>query len=77
MPGRQANTTALIGAWSMDGAHGDLDGFRPAPDIVALVAERDAVEIEEALPPERPPLLFKTADEDDWQLFPVAVPEPA
>ena len=74
MPGKQANTTALIGAWSMDGAHGDLAGFRSALDIHALVAERDAAAAEEVLPLERPPLLLKRADEEDWEPLPVALP---
>lgn len=75
VPGEQTNTTALIGAWSMDGAHGDLDGFRSVLDIHALVAERDAAAEEEpAPPPERPPLLMKPAGEDDWRPLPVALP---
>ena len=69
------NTTALIGAWSMDGAQGDLDGFRSVLDINALVAERSATPDEAPAPvPERPPLLMKPAGEDDWRPLPVALP---
>ena len=75
MPGKQTNTTSLIGAWSMDGAHGDLDGFQSVVDIHALVAERSAAPDEApAPPPERPPLLMKPAGEDDWRPLPVALP---
>ena len=74
VPGKQTNTTALIGAWSMDGARGDLDGFQSVLDINALVAERDAADDAPAPPPERPPLLMKSAGEDDWTLLPVALP---
>ena len=75
VPGKQTNTTSLIGAWSMDGAHGDLDGFHSVLDIHALVAERSAAPDEApAPPPERPPLLMKPAGEDDWRPLPVALP---
>jgi len=69
------NTTALIGAWSMDGAQGDLDGFRSVLDINALVAQRGAAHYEAPAPPsELPPLLMKPAGEDDWRPLPVALP---
>ncbi len=72
--GKRTNTTGLIGAWSMDGPTGDLDGFASVVDINALVAARDAEAVEVVLPPERPPLLMKPADEDDWQPLSVALP---
>jgi hypothetical protein len=71
MRGKQANTTALIGAWTMSGAHGDFDGhFRPVLDINAIVEERGAEPVDEVVPPERPPLLMKPAGEDDWRPLP-------
>ena len=69
----QANTTALIAAWSMDGARSDLDGRFGSPvDIHAVVAERDRQErAAEPVPPsESPPLLVKAADAADWKLLP-------
>ena len=51
--GKQTNTTSLIGAWSMDGAHGDLDGFQSVLDINALVAERSAAPDEAPAPASR------------------------
>jgi len=60
----------------MDG-DGDLAGFRSALDIHALVAQRDAAAVEVVVAPERPPLLLKSADEDDWEPLPVALAEPA
>lgn len=77
MPETQANTTALIRAWSMDGAESDLDGFHSVLDIPALVAERSG-ELEDVLvAPELPPLLLKQADEDDWLPLQVALPTSA
>ena len=65
----QGNTTALIGAWSMDGAL-ELEGsFLSAVDINAMVSERSVPE-ESVTPPERTPLLMKSAGEDDWQPLP-------
>lgn len=75
VPGKQTNTTSLIGAWSMDGAHGDLGGFHSVLDINALVAERSAdTDGAPAPPSERPPLLMKPAGEDDWRPLPLALP---
>ena len=71
----QTNTTSLIAAWSMDGAHGELDGFRSVLDINALVAERSVAPDEAPAPlSELPPLLMKPAGEDDWRPLPVALP---
>lgn len=58
----------------MDGPQGDLEGFASVADINALVAARDAELDEAVLPLERPPLLMKPADEDDWQPLSVALP---
>lgn len=75
VPGKQTNTTSLIGAWSMDGAHGDLGDFHSVLDINALVAERSADPDGAPAPPsERPPLLMKPAGEDDWRPLPLALP---
>jgi hypothetical protein len=73
MRAKHANTTALIGAWSMDGAHGDLDGrFHSVVDIHAVVAERSAEPADSAPPTERSPLLLKLAGDDDWLPLPAA-----
>ena len=75
----ETNTLALIGKWSIDGTRGDLDGRFGSPlDIHAIVAERG----EEAAgsqipPPAQPPVLMKSAGEDDWRPLLVTVPDPA
>jgi hypothetical protein len=72
----ESNTTALIGAWSMDGARDDLDGrFRSPLDILAIVSARRDEPADEVAPPTRPPLLLKPAGEDDW--LPLLVGDPA
>ena len=77
VPEKQANTTALIRAWSMDGVESDLDGFHSVLDIHALVAGRSG-ELEDVVTaPELPPLLLKQADDDDWLPLQVALPTSA
>lgn len=64
------NTTALIRAWSMDGAERDASGdFGSALDLNAALSKRDPEEIQTEVEsaPERPPLLLKGADDDDWR----------
>lgn len=63
------NTTALIHAWSMDGERHDPSvRFESALDIHAALSQRDPDETElDSVPPERPPLLLKGADDEDWR----------
>ena len=66
-----SNTTALIGAWTMDGAHDDLGGrFHSAVDIHAAVSELRAKPKVERTALEAAPLLVKSAGDEDWALLP-------
>jgi hypothetical protein len=70
------NTTALIGKWSMDGAHGFVvGGFRSSLDILAIVSARSHEPSSVPAAPTPAPLLLKPAGEGDWQ--PLLGAEPA
>ena len=72
------NTTALIDAWSMDGARTDLETHFGSPvDIIAAVAARGDDAGSESRPRSGAPspLLVKAAGDSDWAQLPVGVLE--
>jgi hypothetical protein len=74
----EANTTRLIGSWTMDGAGGDLgERFRSPLDLGAVVSERSHEATTETAPYTPPPLLMKPADEEGWRPLLVGVPDRA
>jgi hypothetical protein len=69
----QANTTALIGAWTMGDAGEAFDGqFQSAIDINAIISERAHEHTADISPPamSHARVLVKGAEDDDWQSLP-------
>lgn len=77
MSDTDTNTTALIGAWSMDGARGDLETHFGWPvDINAAVSARSGELDSETRQAAAPlPLLVKAAGDSDWARLPVGLLE--
>jgi hypothetical protein len=68
-----ANTTALIGAWTMgDVGEGFVGRFHSAIDINAIISERGHEHTADISPPamSHARVLVKGAEDDDWQSLP-------